>query len=62
MRMKDITGEVASNPDENRPYRAVIKWRGKVLAHQDAGTLADAQNIVGQQLRAAAMARKRTQD
>lgn len=57
--MDDITGEVISNSSTERPFRAVVWRRGKVMSFQDARTLAEARRLLARELRNASIAEKR---
>ncbi|MCC6827684.1 MAG: hypothetical protein IT550_05590 [Novosphingobium sp.] len=57
--MAEITGEIISNMAGDRPFRAVILRRGKVMAFLDARTMIEARRFLTKQLRIASMAEKR---
>ncbi len=57
--MDEIAGEVIRSLDGDRPFRAVITRRGRVMTFCDARTLAEAERFLTQQLRNASMAGKR---
>lgn len=54
--MSGLTGEIIATPYARRPYRAVVRRDGRIVAFRDASTEAAARRLLDGALRAADMA------